>query len=126
MRPILKEIESKCFYLDEIIDIKCISKDEKSGSPTQALLCSNNETLKLIDLQTGNTKQFSGHKEIILCIDVYQNLILSGSKDNQIRLWRLDSTSNSLTCLASFLGHTENIASVFFAPKKGNYFVSAS
>lgn len=52
-------------------------------------------------------------------------MVLSGSKDNYIRLWKYDS-SYKLQCLAVFSGHTENIASVCFAPKKSNFFVSAS
>jgi len=50
-------------------------------------------------------------------------MFLSGSKDNTIRLWKLE---DSLKCLALFKGHNENVASVCFAPKKANFFVSAS
>lgn len=55
-KPTLKEVVTKCFYLDEIIDIKGINKDEETGEPTKALLCSNNETLKIMDLKTGAAK----------------------------------------------------------------------
>jgi len=34
--------------------------------------------------------------------------------------------SASLTCLASFNGHTENVTSVCMAPKSHSFFVSAS
>lgn len=86
-------------------------------------MCSNNELLKVIDLQTGEVKQSlqNAHTDIILCVDAISNLYLSGSKDNTIRLWTWD-----LRCLAIFSGHNENVASVAFAQKKNNFFVSAS
>lgn len=128
----LETVSSKCLYLDEIIDVKILKRDqevedeEENLRPTQAVLCSNNETVKLMDLETGQVRQFGGHSDIILCLDVSRNLVLSGSKDNTIRLWRYEEQSQELNCLASFQGHNENIASVCFAPKKVNFFVSAS
>ena len=56
--------------------------------PKHALVCSNNETLKLFNLETGNNKILTGHSDIILCLDVKNELFLTGSKDNEIRLWR--------------------------------------
>ena len=58
----LKKVNSKCLFLDEIIDIKFISKD-------RVLVCSNNEYLKLLDLNTGDMELYGGHKDIILCLD---------------------------------------------------------
>eukprot|EP00347_Sterkiella_histriomuscorum_P000004 403377554 len=126
-KPSLALSLSKCLYLDEIIDLKIIKKEsEETLKPVQAVICSNNETVKLMDLETGQIKQFGGHSDIILCLDVNKNMIISGSKDNQIRLWQVSEQSSDLNCLAVFQGHTENIASIFFAPKKCNFFVSAS
>lgn len=51
-------------------------------------------------------------------------MFISGSKDNTIRLWKFED--EQLRCLAVFKGHNENVASVCFAPKKMNFFVSAS
>jgi len=65
------------------------------------LLCSNNETLKVMDMQTGNIQQYKGHSDIVLCIDIHKNLALSGSKDNQIRLWKINENS-ALNCIAVF------------------------
>ena len=83
----LKLVETKCLYLDEVIDLKFIP-DSASSVPKKAILCSNNETLKLFDLETGNTNLFTGHKDIILCLDVKNDLFITGSKDNEIRLWK--------------------------------------
>ena len=124
----LKQVSLHCLYLDEIIDVR-ILKEKDEDVPKKALICSNNEFLKVVDMETGAVVQSisgaSNHEDIILCVDAYkQTKFLSGSKDNTIRLW--DFTYGVLKCLAVFKGHNENVASVYFAPKKMHFFVSAS
>lgn len=121
-----------CLYLDEIIDVRLL-KDDSEGQPTKAVICSNNEYLKVLDLTTGRVHQSpkeNSHSDIILCVDAARDLFVTGSKDNSIRLWRYNAqeggNSSVLTCLAVFTGHNENVASVCFAPKRNNFFVSAS
>ena len=107
--------------MDEVIDVKFIP-----GHDSFALLCSNSETMKLLNLKTGSIELYMGHTDIIICLDIVkkrtsdQVLVLSGAKDNTIKVWQLDLTQNfqkRLVCLSTFFGHTENIASVAFAPK---------
>jgi WD40 repeat protein len=53
-------------------------------------MCSNSETLKLLDLSTGLVELYKGHTDIILCLDICQSsqLCLTGSKDNSVLLWK--------------------------------------
>jgi hypothetical protein len=52
--PKLKQTGQQCLYLDEIIDVKFLKSDTVAESqPTKAVICSNNELLKVVDLQTG-------------------------------------------------------------------------
>jgi len=46
-------------------------------------------------LTTGEIELYSGHDDIILCLDinVSNKLCLTGAKDNTIRLWRFDLTA---------------------------------
>ena len=84
---ILNKVSSKCLYLDEVIDIKFV-KDSQ-----QVLLCTNSEILKLLDLNSGEIELYPGHTDIVLCLDKYpqsDDIFLSGSKDNEIRMWHLD------------------------------------
>jgi hypothetical protein len=57
-------------------------------------MCSNSETLKLLNTATGDFELYSGHSDIILCIDTHARydcqLILTGAKDNSVRLWKFD------------------------------------
>ena len=66
-------------------------KDESEDQPTKAVICSNNEYLKVVDLATGKVHQSpkdNSHSDIILCVDAARDLFVTGSKDNSIRLWR--------------------------------------
>jgi WD40 repeat protein len=67
----LSPLSSQCLYLDEIIDLRILAHPSDSP-PRKALLCSNNELLKVVDLDSGQVLQTMGedtHKEIILCVD---------------------------------------------------------
>ena len=80
--------------MDEIIDAKFINGSD------YAIMCSNSETLKLMELKNGKTEIYPGHKDIIISLDIFKTsksddefehgFILSGAKDNEIRLWRYD------------------------------------
>jgi len=100
------------------------------------LICTNNESLKLIDLTNGQAELYSGHTDIVISVDIFSltkdassGFIVSGAKDNEIRLWRFNFKKDlydRLKCIGIFRGHTQNISSVSFAPKKGQMFVSCS
>ncbi len=125
----LEKVGSLCLYLDEVIDVRFISRDSKF-----ALLCSNSETIKLLNMETRQIELYTGHDDIVLCLDVYDQendkaLFLSGAKDNTIKLWQFDASKpfqKRISCLATYLGHNENISGVCFAPKKHNFFASVS
>jgi hypothetical protein len=71
-------------YLDEIIDIKFLHEER------EAVLCSNSESLKLVDLKTGDFEVYSGHTDIIISIDKHvsvhdgfsKGIVVSGAKDS--------------------------------------------
>ena len=92
----LEKTGSLCLYLDEVIDVRFVSEGSK-----YALLCSNSETLKLLDMETNNIELYPGHTDIVLCLDVVHQggengkeeaIFLSGSKDNTIKMWAFDAT----------------------------------
>jgi U3 small nucleolar RNA-associated protein 13 len=60
---------------------------------------------------------------ICLSYNKNKNLLASGSKDQNIRLWDI----NTLSCVALCEGHTEAIGAVCFANKShNNWLVSGS
>lgn len=126
----MRKVASMCLYLDEVIDVKFIHRDSRF-----VLLCSNSETLKLLDLDSRQIELYLGHTDIVLCLDVFaasdasHALFLSGAKDNTVKLWRFDATmpfQERIRCLATFNGHNENVSGVCFAPKKHKFFASVS
>ena len=123
---VLSKVSSRCYYLDEVIDLKFFKPNND-----YALMCSNSETLKLLDLKTGVVELYKAHTDIILCLDINSatSLCLTGAKDNSVLLWRynLDEVfQRKLQCVAKYLGHAENISCVYFAPKKTNFFCTVS
>mmetsp|Transcript_4577 Transcript_4577/g.6944 ORF Transcript_4577/g.6944 Transcript_4577/m.6944 type:complete len:187 (+) Transcript_4577:1237-1797(+) len=123
----LKLIDTHCLYLDEIIDIKYVHESK------EAVLCSNSESLKLVDLETGQFEVYGGHANIIITIDKMikgdTGFLLTGAKDSQILLWKYNFLApkfQKLVCLGLFQGHSRTISSVNFAPKSCKSFVSAS
>ena len=80
------------------------------------------------------SEQYGGHSDIIMSIDTFtskdgQNYVLTGSKDKSIILWRFDKDKEiqeRMEKMAVFEGHSDNICSVNFAPKKAKSFVSVA
>lgn len=83
----LAKVASRCLYLDEVIEIKVFKPQNEF-----ALVCSNSETLKLMNLVSGEVELYNGHEDIILCLDIAmtEKLCLTGAKDNSIRIWSYD------------------------------------
>jgi U3 small nucleolar RNA-associated protein 13 len=81
------KFSSKCLYLDEVIDIKVFKPQNE-----YALMCSNSETLKLLCFETGEVELYTGHEDLILCLDIstVNKLCLTGAKDNSVRMWKYD------------------------------------
>lgn len=111
-KSILSLSQSHCLYLDEIIDVKFINGDK------EAVVCSNSETLKLLDVVTGQFEVYSGHTDIVISLDKFTRVdadgitrgyVVSGAKDSQLILWRYDGGAaryHKLKPMVVFKGHT--------------------
>jgi len=53
--------------MDEIIDTKFLNNGKYS------LLCSNSDTLKLMDISNGNMEIYPAHMDIIISLDVFKD-----------------------------------------------------
>ena len=56
-----------------------------------------------------NSKTLTGHTSYVWSVFAIDNIILSGSDDNTVKIW--DRTSH--TCTATLTGHTSAVISVF-------------
>lgn len=61
----LKLAESHALYLDEIIDMKFINENK------EAILCSNSESIKLFNFESGTCELYPGHSDIIISVDKF-------------------------------------------------------
>ncbi|KAJ1439067.1 WD40/YVTN repeat-like-containing domain superfamily [Sesbania bispinosa] len=110
-------------YNEEVIDMKFIGDDEKFLA-----LATNLEQVRVYDLASMSCSSvLSGHTEIVLCLDTCvsssgRTLIVTGSKDNSVRLWDSESTS----CIGVGIGHMGAVGAIAFSKRKQDFFVSGS
>jgi U3 small nucleolar RNA-associated protein 13 len=88
-------------YCQEILDIKLIDSNS-------FLFSSNDNVLKLYDINSNSIKFFEGHSDFIMNISIKGQFITTTSKDNSIILW-INNSENNLRPLAIFKGHSESV-----------------
>ena len=126
-------------YKDEITDLRVVA----GHSYARCVLATNSNLLKIVDLDTWLTQMIPGHTDIIMSLDVKREYILSGGKDNQIRLWKFIEGGMDVSCIAIFkgihniyiyiiyniqqniLGHNKSIIGCEFGGDNMQYFASA-
>ncbi|KAL5183262.1 Transducin beta-like protein 3 [Glycine soja] len=110
-------------YNEEIVDMKFIGDDEKFLA-----LATNLEQIRVYDLSSMSCSYvLSGHTEIVLCLDSCVSssgkpLIVTGSKDNSVRLWEPESAN----CIGVGIGHMGAVGAIAFSKRKRDFFVSGS
>ncbi|XP_027329548.1 transducin beta-like protein 3 [Abrus precatorius] len=110
-------------YNEEIVDMKFMGDDEKFLA-----LATNLEQVRVYDLASMSCSYvLSGHTEIVLCLDTCvtssgRTMILTGSKDNTVRLWE----SESANCIGVGIGHMGAVGAIAFSKRKRDFFVSGS
>jgi hypothetical protein len=86
-----------------------------SSDSTKALSGSDDRTVRLWDLETGQElKRFEGHEDNVNCA-VYSpagNLALSASGDKTLRIWDIESGA----CLKKLTGHNNIVLAAAFSP----------
>ncbi|KAL8159910.1 hypothetical protein V2J09_001447 [Rumex salicifolius] len=108
---------------EEIIDMKFLGDDEKFLA-----VATNLEQIRVYELASMSCSYvLAGHTEIVLCLDTCISnsgsaLIVTGSKDNNVRLW----DSESRRCIGVGSGHMGAVGAVAFSKKNRDFFVSGS
>ena len=77
-------------------------------------VATNSEEVKVFERATGSCQLLSGHLGVVLSLSSSADgqLVVTGSKDNTIRLWRIDSETRMFTCVAMGTGHTHAVGAV--------------
>ncbi|CAH9146703.1 unnamed protein product [Cuscuta epithymum] len=109
-------------YNEEIADMKFLGEDERFLAVATTV-----EQVRVYDLTSMScTYVLTGHTEIVLCLDTCvssgRELIVTGSKDNSVRLW----DSHARHCIGVGVGHMGAVGAIAFSKKHLNFFVSGS
>jgi U3 small nucleolar RNA-associated protein 13 len=109
-------------FSDEILDVAFVGKND-----SHLAVATNSVDIKLYANSTMNCQLLKGHSDIVLALATSKanpDLMLSGSKDNKIRLWSFDGAS--MSCVGVGLRHAGSVGSVAFSNTGTNFFVSVS
>ena len=85
-----------------------------AGEGEQLLaVATNSEQVKVFHQDTYDCQVLTGHSGIVLSLDVStdKKVLATSSKDNTIRVWRLES-SGQFHCVAMGTGHTLAVGAV--------------
>ncbi|KAK3020309.1 hypothetical protein RJ639_046521 [Escallonia herrerae] len=110
-------------YNEEIVDMKFLGEEEQLLAVATSV-----EQVRVYDLASMSCSYvLAGHTDIVLCLDTCvstsgRTLIVTGSKDNNVRLWE----SNSRSCIGVGIGHMGAVGAVAFSKKSRNFIVSGS
>lgn len=106
-------------YCQELLSVKYINKNS-------FLFASNDSVLKYYDTEENNVYLFEGHSDFVMSIIVKQDLIITTSKDNTIRIWRWFNNENGFVCncIGILRGHSETVNCSDIALKKCAVIVS--
>ena len=96
-------------YLDEVLDLSLVSEGE-----SHVAVATNSEEVKVFCRETGSCQLLSGHSGIVLSLSSTHDgrVLATGSKDNTVRLWRMDVSTRLFECVAMGTGHTHAIGAV--------------
>ncbi|KAH9784086.1 WD REPEATS REGION domain-containing protein [Citrus sinensis] len=127
-------------YNEEILDLKFLGEEEQYLAVATNIeqfnfkvLVPNDFEFIYMQVQVYDLSSMScsyvlaGHSEIVLCLDTCalssgKILIVTGSKDNSVRLW----DSESRCCVGVGTGHMGAVGAVAFSKKLRNFLVSGS
>ena len=82
-----------------------------SGDQEYMVVACNSPALRLYTCDTWRCKLFPGHSDTVLCLDTCDDLLVTGSKDNCVRVWRL-TADGQLEHVAVGSGHTQSVGGV--------------
>ncbi|XP_041362885.1 transducin beta-like protein 3 isoform X2 [Gigantopelta aegis] len=108
-------------FIDEILDVKFLGETD-----SHLVVISNSNKLKVFEVDTWDCQILAGHTDIILSADVCHKfgLIVTSSKDNTVRLWKLLPDTGRVVCVAVGCGHTHAVGTVAFSRKSTTFLVS--
>ncbi|XP_075231380.1 transducin beta-like protein 3 [Lycorma delicatula] len=110
-------------FSDDILDIVFIGEKQ-----SHMAVATNSPNIKLYRSSNMDCQLLKGHTDLVISLATTRSntsLFVSGSKDNSIRVWLLNS-AGVVQCVATGCRHTASVSSVAFGCINSNLLVSAS
>lgn len=101
---------------DQIFDLALIGSDERLLA-----ICTNSPFIKVMDRDSSHTSLLKGHTDSVLCMAVakaYPNLLVSGSKDHEVRVWSCQR--GEMKSVAKGAGHSHSVGAVAVSKLKAD------
>jgi len=118
----LKRVKQFVGYNDEILDVCFAGADEN-----HLAVATNSSQLRIYNLTTMNCQLLEGHTDTVLSLEINNSgdTLVTGSKDNTIRIWKMTEHSE-FKCVAIGVGHTHAVATVAWSRLSSSFVASAS
>ncbi|XP_029364414.1 transducin beta-like protein 3 [Echeneis naucrates] len=121
--PALSTQQQFVGYSDEVLDVKFLGKGD-----SHIVVATNSCQLKVFELLTNSCQILYGHTDTIFSLDVFKkgSLFASCAKDRSVRIWKIDSDSGKVRCVALGSTHANAVGSITCSRMKASFVVSGS
>lgn len=110
---------------DEVYCIRFFGTDDRSIA-----VATNSSAIKVFDVSTWSCQIVTGHTDIVMSLDTHDSdgttYMVSGGKDNAVRLWTINNATGHVDCRAVGIGHNRTVSAVVLLKCNSEYLVSAS
>ena len=107
------------FYCQEILSLKWLDENNNFFA-----FASNDNLLKIYNIEKNKINLYEGHTDFIMSITIKNDLIITSSKDNTMRIWKIFFKENNIyeniKCIGVLKGHSESVNCADFHIKKNN------
>ncbi|PNF27952.1 Transducin beta-like protein 3, partial [Cryptotermes secundus] len=111
-------------FSDEVLDLALLG----TGGCYLAV-ATNSTDIKLYNMKDMGCQLLRGHTDLVLTLAAAPSnpsLLLSGAKDNSVRLWLMDPESHAAKCVGVGSRHTLSVGSVALSQLSASFFLSVS
>ncbi|XP_066545260.1 transducin beta-like protein 3 [Amia ocellicauda] len=110
-------------YNDEVLDVKFLGPTD-----SHIVVATNSPQLKVFELASSSCQILYGHTDTILSLDVFRkgSMFASCAKDNSIRLWRMNTKTAEVCCVAQGFGHANAVGTICCSRLKESFVATGS
>lgn len=111
-------------YNDDILSMQFLG-----SSDSHLAVATNSSQIKVFEFPNFSCQLLKGHLDIVMTVNVFpkhKNYLVSGSKDNNVKVWKMEKESTLVSCMYTGYGHTDSVTTVACCRGKSKFFASGS